>query len=360
MQNKPRKICIDCRMINMSGIGTYIKELIIYFIKDKFFDVICLGRKDEISCFTWFDEVSFVEINASIFSIREQVELSLKIPDCDVFWSPQYNIPLFKIRAKKRLVTIHDVYQMHNYTNLPFLAKIYVKFMLKMALKKSDEIITVSKFSKDELMKYFSIKPCKIKVIYNGINRDFNVIKNNSFNIPVQKYILFVGNIKPHKNVKNLIKAFKMLSSEIEDIALIIVGKKEGFYTGENNLSDLIDNDKDNIHFTGYISDDELKHYYKNAEIYAFPSLYEGFGLPILEAMSFSINIVASDIPPFKEIGRGDIKYFNPNDIFDMENEIKKSLNSKKEINYDDCLNRFTWSKSYKKHSKIINSLNCK
>jgi len=96
-------LVIDARMINASGIGRYLKELLPFIIKE--FKVTLLGRREELEKFSWFNKVSVIECRSPIYSIKEQIELPLKIPRCDVFWSPHYNIPVLPIKARKRIVT---------------------------------------------------------------------------------------------------------------------------------------------------------------------------------------------------------------------------------------------------------------
>ena len=110
-----KSLAIDVRMWNSSGIGTYIKNIVPLLV-DKF-DVFLLGNNNEIKNYGFYDKVKVVECNSSIYSIKEQFELFNKIPECDIFWSPHYNVPLLPIKGGKRVVTIHDVYHLAFYNH---------------------------------------------------------------------------------------------------------------------------------------------------------------------------------------------------------------------------------------------------
>lgn len=351
-------ISIDTRMINSSGIGRYIQNLIPLLINNGRLQITCLGNFEALSEYNWFNEVKFIELRSEIFSISEQIELPKMIPVCDIFWSPQYNVPIFPIRAKKRVVTIHDVYQLAHLRELTLIKKIYVKVMTFFAVKVSSSIVTVSKFSRNEILRLTSADSNKLSVIYNAVDEKFStdVASRQSD----EKYILFVGNIKPHKNLNNALQAFRIFLQKNNNYKFYIVGKKEGFITGVNNLDTLIKGIENSVIFTGYISDRELKGYYANASLFFFPSKYEGFGLPILEAMKFSIPILSSNASSLPEVGGDAILYCDPNDIYDMAEKLESVLDNKIDflrIKYENQLKKFSWENSAKKYTALFNGL---
>lgn len=256
--NKVReKLVIDARMLNHSGIGTYLRN-IIPFLKNEF-DLVLLGNKIEIEKEGFHLFSSVVEFNAPIFSIKEQFLLPILIPKCNIFWSPHYNIPFFPIRARKRVVTLHDAYYFAFYDSLSFVQKVFIKISAFLSKKFSKIIFTVSEFSKKELIRYIDCPETKLKVVYNGIDIMYNsgFIKT-SIGFP---YVLFVGNVKPHKNLVKALEAFRILKETRDNIKFVIVGKKEGFITGEKNLGYLIETLKNDVIFTGYISIESLKNF---------------------------------------------------------------------------------------------------
>ncbi|QCT95346.1 glycosyltransferase family 4 protein [Caminibacter mediatlanticus TB-2] len=349
-------------MHNASGIGTYIKNIVPFLLNN--FDITLLAKSEELQNYNLKNKVKVIECNSNIYSIKEQFELFKKIPKCDVFWSPHYNIPVLPIKAKKRIVTIHDVYHLAFYDTLNLKQKLYAKFMINQAVSKSDIILTVSEFSKNEIIKYTNTRK-EIKVIYNAINfNKFKVINNNleklknKYSLP-NEFILFVGNVKPHKNLKRLLLAIKDL-----DINLVFVGKKDGFITGDENIKKLItkNNLKERIYFTGYVKDEDIPVIYNLAKLFVFPSLYEGFGIPPLEAQACGCPIIVSNVASLPEVCGDSALYCNPYDVNDIKEKIEVLLNNKQlreeliQKGFEN-IKRFSWEKSAKKIIDVIEGL---
>lgn len=350
--NQP-SLVIDCRMINMSGIGTYIKHIVPGVINSGLFDVTCLG-KDELNKFEWFKSVKFIRLNSKILSPSEQIELFLKIPQCDIFWAPNWNIPLLPVKAKHVVVTVHDLYHMANADSVsPLIVKIANYFMNFIA-RKEFEVITVSDFSKSEILKLTKIKRDKVSVIHNGIDKKFSLINAKDEDLD-SNYALFVGNVKPHKNLIACIKAFSLI--EDKSLKLYIVGKKEGFITNDVEITAAIKSLGDRVVLTGEVSDSQLKNYYKNAKLFLFPSKYEGFGLPILEAMTYNLPIIASHNAAIPEVGGDHIIYFDPKSASDLAKKINGFINGEISCHIDQYpaqLAKFDWDKAVKKHIAIF------
>ena len=324
-----QKIVIDARMINNSGIGTYLQNIIPNLIKN--YELILLCGEKEIAGFPWTNKVNVISFNNPIYSIAEQILSPIKIPECDIFISPHYNIPILPIRAKKRLVIIHDVYHLAFSDQLSLAQKIYSKIMIYFAVHSSDQIITSSQFSKSEILKYTSANEAKINVVYFGFN--YNEYSNQAHNFePVrrrynlqEKFFLFVGNVKPHKNLSNLILAFKIILDKKMKLKLIIVGEYKKLINADNESFRLLSEDpllKANTIFTGFIDKEELVLLYKNASALVFPSLYEGFGIPPVEAMACGCPVISSNAASLPEAcGYGAI-YINPNNVDDIAEKM--------------------------------------
>ena len=356
MEIKRKHLVVDCRMINKSGIGTYLKNILPGIILSDKYILTCMGY-EELKSFYWIDKVLFIPLKSPILSFSEQIEMALKIPKCDIFWSPNWNIPLLPIRAKNRVVTIHDVYHLANF-NLFSSAKIrIVRFYMSFIKKKYNKIITVSEFSKKEITKFTKIHPENIVVTYLGVDEKYSdeVILPNI----EEEYILYVGNVKPHKNLKLSLEAFSMIKDK--NIKFYIVGQRDGFKTNDNTLNENIINLKDRVFFTGYVSDEELKNYYKNAKLFLFPSLYEGFGLPVLEAMKFKLPIIASGSTSIPEVAGNHVIYFNALSVNDLVNKLNGFLEGELKcqiFDYQKQLNKFNWKYTVSKHLDIFNSIN--
>ena len=340
-----KNITIDARMINASGIGTVIKNILrrIVVIKPEWHFYI-LGNINELKSFEYLHKpnIECIECNAPIYSIREQFELLKKIPgNTNIVWSPHYNIPF--LYKGKIVVTIHDVFHLAMPQFVGGLhKKLYVKFMFNMVKYKSDKIITVSKFTANELKKYVGVDEKKITVIYNGIDEEwFNVKKDNP--IHDKPYILYVGNVKPHKNLKVLVKAFLNVKNKINH-DLIIVGKKDGFITEDKDIKNFVEKNENRIIFTGYVNDTLLKQYYKQADIFVFPSLYEGFGLPPLEALAAGCKrVICSNAASLPEICGDWVEYFDPDNIYELENLLIKESSIKLNNFMYSILQRYNW-----------------
>lgn len=359
-----RKLVIDFRMHKASGIGTYIKSILPFLVEK--FEVILLGSRAEIQDYVWSKGVKILECKSKIYSIKEQLELPLKIPKCDIFWFPHYNIPILPIRAKFRVVTIHDAFHLAFYDTLNFMQKIYAKMIFNQALSRSDIVLSVSDFSRSEILKYTKTDK-NIFVVPNAIDEghfnhhyDSNALEAvaRDYSLP-KDFVLFVGNVKPHKNLKNLLFALEKM-----DLNLVIVGKKDGFITGDSVISEIIQrkNLSDRIFFTGYVKDADIAAIYNLAKLFVFPSLYEGFGIPPLEAQACGCPVVCSNAASLPEACGDSVVYFDPHSVEDMRDKIQMVLddeNLQNELRAKGFENvkRFSWERSAKQIIEIMEKL---
>lgn len=329
------KIAIDARMINYSGIGTYIKCVIRALLDD--YELILITDQQKTIDQPWLNKVKIVHSTAPIYSIKEQIKLPFKIPHCEIFLSPHYNIPLLPIRARKRIVIIHDVNHLVYYDQLSPIQKLYAKLFLKLAVNISDAVITVSNFSEGEIRKYIGKISNNINVLYFGVDEklmgkrdnpeEMNRIKSK-YNLP-DNYILYVGSPKPHKNLITLLKAFTLLLADFPNQKIVVVGisKDQVMQTGFIESVTLTNNEiMANLIFTDYVADSELQLIYKQADFLVFPSFYEGFGLPPIEAMLNYCPVIASDAASIPEICGNAALYFDPNNEVELYEKIKVFL----------------------------------
>lgn len=354
------KIVIDARMFHHSGIGKYLQMLLPFLVEE--FSVTLLGDPDVLTTYHTSSEI--IPFKNPIYSITEQLKLPQIIPRADLFWSPHYNVPILPIRASRRIVTIHDVYHLAFKTELSLTQKAYVSIVMKMAVKLSDQIITVSEFSKRELLKYTDAKSESINVIYNGVNKpvkDNKAIKAK-YSLP-ENYLLFVGNVKPHKNLRDLLAAYILQDSEFKlKYKIVIVGKKEGFITGDNSITAFINSNpilQESVTFTDFIEQDDMDAIYSEASLFVFPSKYEGFGLPPLEAMANGCPVIASNAASMPEICGDAAVYYSPGDVSQLKDQIKNVLKDRalQEKLIAKGLNRslgMTWEKSARAHADLF------
>lgn len=352
-----KNITVDARMIHSSGIGTVIQNVLERLIPMcQQYHFYLLGDLNALSRYPFFSlpNVSGISCTAPIYSIKEQWELWRKIPkDTDLLWSPHYNIPIFY--SGKLLVTVHDLFHlaMPQYVH-GFHKKAYAKYMFHKVAQKAAAVICVSNFTKHELCKYTDISPEKLHVIYNGIDDFWFHPDLNAKPIYAKPYILYVGNVKPHKNLKNLILAFSLIKDEIPH-DLLIVGKKEGFITGDSEVIRLAEQLGNRVQFTGFVSNETLRQYYHDADMFVFPSLYEGFGLPPLEAMVAGCSrILCSNISVIREICQDNVLYFDPLNIKDIAQKLVTVTKENVVNRIGLRLKKFSWDSSVNKMYEIM------
>ncbi|HDZ00216.1 MAG TPA: glycosyltransferase family 1 protein [Nitrospirae bacterium] len=357
------KITIDVRMIDSSGIGTYLQNLIPKIISHyKGIDFSLLGYKKMADRFSWTrcDNAVLINCNSNIYSIAEQLELFQKIPkDTTLLWSPHFNIPL--LYTGKLVVTIHDMFHIAMPEFIKGLhKKLYSKGMFTAVCHKADAILCVSKFTKAELTRLMNVDNLIIHTIYNGVNRKWSSTEKKTRPY-IKPYIFFVGNVKPHKNIVRLIDAFqRILNKTPHD--LVIVGKRDEFITGDKEAFIRASKLGERIYFAGYIDDDTLKSYYSYADALVFPSLYEGFGMPPIEAMACGCPVIASNAASLPEICGDAAYYVDPYDVESIAEGMHKVLT-------DDNLRQnlikkgrerarlFSWEKSADEYIKVFDEV---
>ena len=323
-------ITIDCRMWGKAygGIGRYTKEIVLWLLQHRDWEFSLLVAKEayaDLWSYVINHQIRLLPFAVPILSIKEQFFLWKQIPECDLFWSPYMNVPFLPCKARKRVVTLHDVFHLANPQYYSTLKRMVIWPYYFFSTRCSDLIVTVSSFSKKEMYRYFGkVVGQKVRYVYNGCNIDVS-------NVPLisrdYNYFLFVGSVKPHKNLKNALLAFRQLKKH--NMKFVIVGKKEGFITADKEVLDLVEKInicENSVFFTGNVNDLELYAWYKGATALIFPSYYEGFGLPIIEAMQFGLPIICSDIPVFREIGKDTLLYFDPSDPMDICKKMTEIL----------------------------------
>lgn len=284
---------------------------------------------------------------------RKIFQLPKILKDFDMIHEMTQIGPFFKKSLFKKIVTIHDITPLimpENHSRLDYLQH---KFGLKIILKNVDKVIVDSKNTKKDILRYFRIKEDKIKVIYGACRRfveDRKIDLATRYGI-TKPYILYIGTLEPRKNIPNIIKAFAQAKT---DARLVVAGKKGWQYEEIFKLvQDL--NIQNRVLFPGFIDDEDLINLYSNAEMFLFPSLYEGFGLPILEAFANGCPVITSDVSSLPEVAGDACILVNPTKVPEIkiaiesiscvrETMIKKGLEQVK---------KFSWEKAAKETIEV-------
>lgn len=281
----------------------------------------------------------------------------------DLYFQPNF-IPNSNIKAKKLICTVHDFsFMLQPHWHTKELIAHYNKNFFSL-IKKADHIITGSNFTKQEIIDYMQIPQDKISVIYHGVNHELykqypqNELQETKakFDLP-KSFLLFVGSIEPRKNLLTLLKAYNLLSKEEKcELPLILVGFK-GWENRE--IMQEIEKNREYIRYLGFVSDSELAHIYNLATVFIYPSLYEGFGLPPLEAMACGTPVIVSNVASLPEVCGDAAIYIEPTNHIDIKNKIlviAKDEKLREELSQKSKAQAalFSWEKSASKHFEVF------
>jgi len=363
-------IFLDARMFYHSGIGRYGRNLYRELLKlppplqiTLGLDEKLLGRlRNEIS-----SSPDCVLFNAPIYSLLEQwrgSHLCRRYQErFDLFHFPHYNIPW--LLSPKTVVTCHDlihfVFPQYSHPAKLFFAR----RLLKRVANKAKRIITVSEYTKQDFLRFFPQARDKLTVIYNGVGNEFRPLADNQVAEFKRKeglgdFLLFVGNLKPHKNLPALIAAYARLKDRYSGLKLIILSQK----VYNKDISRAISHWKvdDGVVIHQPASLEELILYYNAAQLLVFPSLYEGFGLPPLEAMACGTPVVASKTSSIPEVVGESAIMIDPKDIESITAGIEQgltdsSLREKLKNTGQVRAQRFTWEKTARQTWQIYRDM---
>ncbi len=273
----------------------------------------------------------------------------------DAIIFPKNVVPFFL--KSKTIVVVHDLaYFMPEYGAYPFLDTVYMKKMLKSSCKRADMIVAVSKNTKNDIIRILGVEPTKIKVVHEAADTKYRIIMDRKkleefmkkYNLK-NRFILFTGGISPRKNLIRLMKAFQNVSAVITHDLVITGGCG---WKNKRELEILESNRR--LKRIGFVPEDEMPYLYNLADIFIYPSLYEGFGLPVLEAQACGVPVIASNVSSIPEVGGNSVCYVNPNSTesiadailkVSLDKKYKKSLVKRGFRN----IKRFSWKKAAKK-----------
>lgn len=360
------KILIDltCLSTSITGVQRYaacVSEEMIKIDKDN--EYILLFRNKIYPSFKPYllnknITVRIIKSNNNVIFKLFRLPIELYKIKADAYLFLYSKGPLF-FYNKNIYNTIHDLVCWDYPETMEFHQMIHSRLLNKQAAKISKKIITVSNFTKNRIIELLKIPYDKVCVTYNGVstaikndsNIDFEKIKKK-YNLPT-KYIVTLSTIEPRKNISLLLRAFDDISSQV-DYSLVIIGGK-GWKT--NSLINKINNNP-NIHWLGYIEDVEVAEIYKHSICFVFPSLYEGFGLPPLEALSLGVPVLSSNAASLREVLRKQARYFESNNCESLKNELLKlseNINNMPKSFDKFQIENFNYNASAKKILGLIN-----
>lgn len=310
------RVAIDCRKFDDYGIGTTIRGVVdgLASLGLEDMEYIILGPLSIADRLPRSPQFRLVEEDSPHYSIRELVRIgrAAERHGAQLIHVPHYVTPVTRLPL---VTTIHDLIHLRApRKDLPLGGRLYARWMLGRSVRKSARVVTVSNSVKREIEQQFPrVSRDRIVMVSNGVSPSALEI------VPVdarEQFVLFVGNDKPHKNVDRLVRAFSRVQQSFPHVSLVLVGSRfERFRTTAG------------VDVRGFVSDEELISLYRRATVLVQPSLMEGFGLPVAEAMSHGTPVVVSAIPPLLEVsGDAGIRISDPLDVDSIEYSLSTAL----------------------------------
>lgn len=357
-KNKFKRIGIDARFYGPvgKGLGRYTQEIVDNIIKlDNENEYVIFLRQENFNAFNSANKkVKKVLAEVRWYSLAEQIKMPLIIfkERLDLIHFPHFNVPVFC--PVKFIVTVHDLiltkFPTQRATTLgPMLYKMKnmaYKAVIWLAVRRAKKVLAVSEYTRKDIIRQFKVNPEKVITTYEGVANlakerdtlftekldDNKTLLGYNINSP---YLLYVGNAYPHKNLEGLIGVLPEILRNNNKINLVLVGKDDYFYNRVKKYAADLGLWKEGssmgpVKFPGYVPDDKLEILFKNARAYVFPSMFEGFGLPPLEAMAKGCPVASSDKTCLPEVLGEAAIYFNPDDKEDMKNKIIRVISSDK------------------------------
>ena len=252
-------------------------------------------------------------------------------PEVDLFHATDHLLP--RLTRVKSVFTLHDlVFQFYPHTHKT-LNRWFLTLMMPRFLRAADAVIAVSEHTKGDAVRTYGMDEAKIAVIYEGVSERFRrrapdaiAAVRHKYSLP-DRFVLSVGTIEPRKNLTSLLEAYHALRNEESEYRLVLVGKKGWLYTGFfRRIHEL--GLEDEIVFPGFVPDEDLPAIYSAADLFVFPSLYEGFGLPVLEALACGTPVIASNASSVPEVAGDSALLVDPSSVEALAHDMRAVLNS--------------------------------
>ena len=362
------RIGIDVRKLHDFGIGTYIRNLLKQLARlDQDTEYVLFSRPEDHEAVVGLGE-NFrpVSVRAGNYSMAEQVFLpwAIRRENLSLFHAPHYVLPA--LVTCRSVVTIHDCIHLMFPQYLPNrLAYAYARASISMASRRATRVLTVSESSKRDILRFVDVPADKIDVIYNAYDERFAVEPREEDVVRVSEryqlrdeFVLYAGNVKPHKNLGRLIEAFHIVRKRgLDHLKLVLIGDEISKYAAlrravhQHQLHQY-------VRFLGYVNEETLAVMYRLAGVFVFPSLYEGFGLPPLEAMASGTPVVSSNVSSLPEVA-GDaallVDPYDPTSIADGIYTVLTNADVRRDLRHKGMLRarQFSWEASVRRVHEI-------
>ena len=317
------RIAVDCRLIGQSGIGTFIENVVCHMVELPNTDFVLIGNRKMLAQYAEHPNCTIVECCYGSFTLQELLHFPTKeVNRCDVFYTPNFNIPM-GIRIPI-YATIHDIVFFDTEKFGSTLHRMALRWYIKRALRMAQGVFTVSNFSRQRIQQYFHTNR-PIKVVCNGLSSELLAYKK-THTLPTERSgLVYLGNIKRYKGLHILWQAYQQLLSKGQETpTLTIIGRMD-FRTKDDKMLQTILANKDKIKMVSDASNQQVYELLSKASCLVSPSLYEGFGIPPLEAMSLGTPVILSDIPVYKEVySTFPVTYFKAGDANDLYQKLQQ------------------------------------
>ena len=346
------RIAIDCRLIGQSGIGTFIENVVPHMVATPDADFVLVGDKAQLADYAGRENCTVVECTYDSFSPKELLRFPVKaVNTCDVFYTPNFNIPM-GIRIPI-YCTIHDIVFFDTGHFGSTLHRTALKWYVRRALRIAKGVFTVSQFSRQRIQDYFHTQR-DIQVLCNGLSQELLEYKASHPVVQQRAGIVYLGNIKRNKGIHILWQAYQKLMDEGGNVPpLTIIGRFD-FRTKDDEILQTVLANKDKVRLVTDATNQQVYDILAQAACLVSPSLYEGFGIPPLEAMSLGTPVILSDIPVYQEIyGHYPVTFFKAGNADELCRMLRTLPSSP--IDVDELIvSTYTYEKTAKKIMQVL------